>query len=138
VTEELDRAVRTVLRDCLKVEPGEDVLIVCNPVTEELGSLMRIQAQGDGAEATMAVIAERGLEGRAGEGPPSWTDDFERPGSHGRLGNCLPAAREGRGGRCGSLARTSPFGLLTTATAVALRRVGANEADSRAERLGEG
>jgi aminopeptidase len=59
VTEELDRAVRTVLRDCLKVEPGEDVLIVCNPVTEELASLMRIQAQGDGAEATMTVIAER-------------------------------------------------------------------------------
>jgi leucyl aminopeptidase (aminopeptidase T) len=59
VTEELDRAVRTVLRDCLRVEPGEDVLIVCNPVTESLGDLMRIQAQGDGAEATLAVIAER-------------------------------------------------------------------------------
>jgi leucyl aminopeptidase (aminopeptidase T) len=57
--EALDRAVRTVLRDCLKVEPGEQVLIVCNPVTEELADLMRIEAQGDGAEATMAVISER-------------------------------------------------------------------------------
>lgn len=57
--EELDQAVRTILRDCLRVEPGEDVLIICNPVTEEIGSLLRIQAVGDGAEATLAVIAER-------------------------------------------------------------------------------
>jgi leucyl aminopeptidase (aminopeptidase T) len=41
------------------IEPGEDVLIVCNPVTEEIGALMRIEAQGDGAEATLAVISER-------------------------------------------------------------------------------
>jgi leucyl aminopeptidase (aminopeptidase T) len=51
--------VRTVLRDCLEVQIGEEVLIVCNPITEDLASLMRIEAQGDGAEATMAVIAER-------------------------------------------------------------------------------
>jgi leucyl aminopeptidase (aminopeptidase T) len=41
------------------IEPGEDVLIVCNPVTEEIGALMRIEAQGEGAEATLAVISER-------------------------------------------------------------------------------
>ncbi len=41
------------------VSPGEDVLIVCNPVTEEIGALMRIEAQGDGADATLAVISER-------------------------------------------------------------------------------
>ena len=38
---------------------GEEVLVVCNPATEELGALMRIVAQGEGAEATLAVIAER-------------------------------------------------------------------------------
>jgi leucyl aminopeptidase (aminopeptidase T) len=59
VVEELDRAVQTVIRDCLGVEPGEDVLVICNPVTEDLGALMRIVAQGDGAEATLAVISER-------------------------------------------------------------------------------
>jgi leucyl aminopeptidase (aminopeptidase T) len=59
VVEELDRAVQTVIRDCLGVEPAEDVLVVCNPVTEDLGALMRIVAQGDGAEATLAVISER-------------------------------------------------------------------------------
>jgi leucyl aminopeptidase (aminopeptidase T) len=59
VSSELDRAVRTVVRQCMGVSPGEDVLVVCNPVTEEIGALMRIEAQGDGADATLAVISER-------------------------------------------------------------------------------
>lgn len=56
---DLDRAVRTVVRQCMGVSPGEDVLVICNPVTEELGALMRIEAQGDGADATLAVMSER-------------------------------------------------------------------------------
>jgi leucyl aminopeptidase (aminopeptidase T) len=43
----------------MSVSPGEEVLVVCNPVTEEIGALMRIEAQGDGADATLAVISER-------------------------------------------------------------------------------
>jgi leucyl aminopeptidase (aminopeptidase T) len=49
------------------VSPGEDVLVICNPVTEEIGALMRIEAQGDGADATLAVISER--ETHAAEPP---------------------------------------------------------------------
>ena len=56
---ELDSAVRTVVRQCMGVKAGEDVLVVCNPVTEEIGALMRIEAQGDGADATLAVMSER-------------------------------------------------------------------------------
>ena len=56
---DLDSAVRTVVRRCMGVRPGEEVLVICNPVTEEVGALMRIEAQGDGAEATLAVISER-------------------------------------------------------------------------------
>ena len=52
-------AVRTVIRDCMSVSAGEVVLVVCNPVTEEIGALMRIEAQGEGADATLAVISER-------------------------------------------------------------------------------
>jgi leucyl aminopeptidase (aminopeptidase T) len=59
VTAELDRAVKTVVRQCMGISPGEDVLVVCNQVTEEIGALMRIEAQGDGADATLAVISER-------------------------------------------------------------------------------
>lgn len=64
---DLDSAVRTVVRQCMGVEAGEEVLVVCNPVTEEIGALMRIEAQGDGADATLAVISER--ESHAAEPP---------------------------------------------------------------------
>ncbi|HEX5982647.1 MAG TPA: aminopeptidase [Solirubrobacterales bacterium] len=64
---ELDRAVKTVVRQCMGIQPGEDVLVICNPVTEEIGALMRIEAQGDGADATLAVISER--ESAAAEPP---------------------------------------------------------------------
>ncbi|HVS99430.1 MAG TPA: aminopeptidase [Solirubrobacterales bacterium] len=64
---DLDSAVRTVVRRCMGIEAGEQVLVVCNPVTEEIGALMRIEAQGDGADATLAVISER--ETHAAEPP---------------------------------------------------------------------
>jgi leucyl aminopeptidase (aminopeptidase T) len=67
MTAELDRAVKTVVRQCMGISPGEDVLVVCNPVTEEIGALMRIEAQGEGADATLAVISER--ESHAAEPP---------------------------------------------------------------------
>jgi leucyl aminopeptidase (aminopeptidase T) len=67
VAQELDMAVRTIMRDCLRVEPGEEVLVICNPVTEEIGSLMRIEAEGDGAFATLAVISE--LDSNGAEPP---------------------------------------------------------------------
>jgi aminopeptidase len=63
----LDRAVGTLLRDCLDLNPSEEVLVICNPITEELGALLRINAQGEGGEATLAVISER--ESHAGEPP---------------------------------------------------------------------
>lgn len=64
---DLDSAVRTVVRQCMGVGAGEEVLVICNPVTEEIGALMRIEAQGDGADATLAVISER--ETHAAEPP---------------------------------------------------------------------
>jgi leucyl aminopeptidase (aminopeptidase T) len=64
---DLDSAVRTVVRQCMGVTAGEEVLVICNPVTEEIGALMRIEAQGDGADATVAVISER--ESHAAEPP---------------------------------------------------------------------
>jgi leucyl aminopeptidase (aminopeptidase T) len=63
----VDTAVRTVLRDCLDLGPGEEVLVICNSMNEELGSLLRINAQGEGGQATLAVIDER--ESSAAEPP---------------------------------------------------------------------
>ena len=59
MSEELDRAVGAVVRDCLGIGQGEEALIVCNPATEGLGTRMRDEAQAAGADATLATIAER-------------------------------------------------------------------------------
>jgi leucyl aminopeptidase (aminopeptidase T) len=59
VSEDLDRAVRAVVRDCLGVAEGEDVLVICNPATRELGDRMRAEAESAGADSVLAVMAER-------------------------------------------------------------------------------
>jgi aminopeptidase len=59
MSEALDKAVGTIIRDCLCLEPSEEVLVICNPITEEIGALLRINAQGEGGDATLAVISER-------------------------------------------------------------------------------
>jgi leucyl aminopeptidase (aminopeptidase T) len=69
VAEELDRAVETVVRDCLGVGPEDEVLVVCNPATKSLGALIRAVSEGEGAEATLAVMAER--DSHAAEPPPA-------------------------------------------------------------------
>ena len=73
---DLDMAVRTVIRDCMGISAGEEVLVVCNPVTEEIGALMRIEAQGEGADATLAVISER--DSAAAEPPDTVAAAMER------------------------------------------------------------
>jgi leucyl aminopeptidase (aminopeptidase T) len=59
VNGDLEQAVRAVVRDCLGVSSGEEVLVVCNPATRDLGERMRDEAQEAGADATLATIAER-------------------------------------------------------------------------------
>ena len=56
---DLDRAVTAVVRDCLAVKPGEEVLVVCNPATQHLGELLREEAADAGGEAVVAVMSER-------------------------------------------------------------------------------
>jgi leucyl aminopeptidase (aminopeptidase T) len=57
--EELERAVGAVVRDCLKVQSGEEVLVVANPATMELGVRLRAEAEAAGADALLTVMAER-------------------------------------------------------------------------------
>jgi leucyl aminopeptidase (aminopeptidase T) len=68
VTDDLDRAVRTVVRECLAVQAGEDVVVICNPATRAMGERMRGEAAAAGGEAVLAVMDER--ESHAAE-PPS-------------------------------------------------------------------
>ena len=60
---ELDRAVTAVVRDCLGVKPGEEVLVIANPATEVIGEAMRAESEGAGADAVLAVISERETHG---------------------------------------------------------------------------
>jgi leucyl aminopeptidase (aminopeptidase T) len=57
--DDLDRAVRAVVRDCLGVTEGEEVLIIANPATKHLGERMREEAADVGGDAVLALISER-------------------------------------------------------------------------------
>jgi leucyl aminopeptidase (aminopeptidase T) len=57
--DELERAVHAVVRECLRVRAGEEVLVVANPATMELGERLRAEAQAAGGDALLAVMAER-------------------------------------------------------------------------------
>jgi leucyl aminopeptidase (aminopeptidase T) len=59
MSEELDKAVRAVVQDCLGVGRGEEVLVICNPATRVLGERLQAEAAAAGGDAVLAVIAER-------------------------------------------------------------------------------
>ncbi len=56
---DLDAAVRAVVRDCMGVKEGEEVLIVCNPATQHLGERLREEAANAGSDSVLTVIGER-------------------------------------------------------------------------------
>jgi len=60
---DLDRAVDTVVRDCLKVGAGEEVLVVVDETLCDLGDRLRDSAQAAGAEAVLTVMAPRATDG---------------------------------------------------------------------------
>ena len=57
--DDLDRAVRAVVRDCLGVKEGEEVLVICNPATQHLGERLREEAVEAGGDAVLTLISER-------------------------------------------------------------------------------
>ena len=66
---DLDRAVTAVIRECLAVGEGEEVLVVSNPATQGIGDRLRAEAEKVGAEAMLAVMGERASHGE--EPPPA-------------------------------------------------------------------
>jgi leucyl aminopeptidase (aminopeptidase T) len=56
---DLERAVSAVVNDCVRVREGEDVLVVANPATLGLGERLRGEAGRAGADAVLALMAER-------------------------------------------------------------------------------
>jgi leucyl aminopeptidase (aminopeptidase T) len=60
---DLERAVKAVVRDCVGVREGEDVLVVCNPATQGMAERLREEAEAAGGDAVLAVFAERDQHG---------------------------------------------------------------------------
>ena len=65
----LARAVRTVVRTCLAVAPGEDVLVVVDEPLQDVGEALRREAQDAQADAVLAVMSAR--ENHGVEPPPT-------------------------------------------------------------------
>ena len=60
---DLERAVETVVRRSLGVQPGEDVLVVADEGTREIGEALRGAAADAGADAVLALMDERATDG---------------------------------------------------------------------------
>ena len=67
--DQLAAAVRAVSNECLRVTEGEEVLVVANPSTLGLGERLRGEAGRAGADAVLAVMAERASHAAEPPGP---------------------------------------------------------------------
>jgi leucyl aminopeptidase (aminopeptidase T) len=61
-------AAQIVVTRCLGVRPQEDVLVIVDDATREIGEALRAQAEAAGADAVLTVMAERETNGT--EPPP--------------------------------------------------------------------
>jgi leucyl aminopeptidase (aminopeptidase T) len=64
----LARAVRAVVRNCLAIAPGENVLVVADTPLQDVGEALRAEAERVEADAVLAVMAPREAHGT--EPPP--------------------------------------------------------------------
>lgn len=60
---ELGPAVETVVRRCLGVKAGEEVVVVVDPGTRSIGEALREAAKAEGADAVLMVMDERATDG---------------------------------------------------------------------------
>src|SRR5947209_3505398 len=60
---ELRPAVRTVVRRCLAVKPGEEVVVVVDRATRAIGEALRDEAADAQADAILTVMDERATDG---------------------------------------------------------------------------
>jgi leucyl aminopeptidase (aminopeptidase T) len=66
---DLERAVAAVVNDCLGVHAGEEVVVIANPATLGLGERLRGEAGRTGADAVLALMAERDSHAAEPPGP---------------------------------------------------------------------
>src|ERR1700748_1280512 len=67
--DELAKAVQGVVGRCLGVRDGEDVVVVVDEGTQEIGELLRAEAARVGAEAVLTVMDPREVDGQEPPAP---------------------------------------------------------------------
>ena len=60
---DLDQAISAIVRDCLGVREGEEVLVIANQATIGLGERLRAEAGRAGADGVLALMADREVDG---------------------------------------------------------------------------
>jgi len=60
---DLGPAVETIMRRCLRVKAGEDVVVVVDPATRTIGEALRDEAGSAGGDAVLMLMDERATHG---------------------------------------------------------------------------
>src|SRR5438270_4290939 len=60
---DLSKSAETVVRRCLAVKEGEEVLVITDPARLAIGEALRDEAASVGADAVIAVMDERAMDG---------------------------------------------------------------------------
>jgi len=102
---DLDRAVQTVVRRCLNIQPDEDVVVVVDQPLQDLGEKLRTAAQQSGADAVLTVMSPRATDGSEPPAPVAEAlaacDVFIAPASR-SLSHTLARKRASEGGARGA------------------------------------
>jgi len=102
---DLDRAVQTVVRRCLNIQPDDDDVVVVDQPLQDLGEKLRTAAQQSGADAVLTVMSPRATDGSEPPAPVAEAlaacDVFIAPASR-SLSHTLARKRASEGGARGA------------------------------------
>jgi leucyl aminopeptidase (aminopeptidase T) len=118
---DLGPAMSTVVRRCLAIRAGEEVVVVVDPATRSIGEALRDEAAGVGADAILALMDERENDGteppRAVAGALAACDVFIAPTSR-SLSHTTARKRATDGGARGATMPRVTEDMLARAMAV--------------------
>src|SRR4051812_25720892 len=140
MSSDLDRAVQTVVRRCLDIQPDEDVVVVTDEPLQDLGERLRAAAQQAGADAVLAVMAPRATDGSEPPAPVAEalaaSDVFIAPASR-SLSHTLARKRASEGGARGATMPHVTTDMLARLMSIDFDRLKSRSA-AVAELLGKG
>src|SRR4051794_29281083 len=118
---DLDRAVETVVRRCLNIQPNEDVVVVVDEPLQDLGEKLRAVSQQRGADAVLTVMSPRPTDGSEPPAPVAEAlaacDVFIAPASR-SLSHTLARKRASEAGARGATMPHAPTDMLARPLAI--------------------